>query len=362
MAAVTELAELSVMAQDRSPEARRSLVGRVTDFYFRRAEELNPRELALVTDILRQLLRDSARDVRRALAEKLAEEAAAPRDLIIALANDDLPVARTVLTRSPVLNDGDLVAVIRSHGPQHQRAVAVRPALSVAVTDALVDAGDTEVISVLLGNQGAVMGEGAMSRLVERSRTIEVWRGLLLERPEMQRDLALRMYAWVSANLREQILSSYNIDPTQLDNYLSETIDGLTRASARHQAITADMMDRARRMIERGEMTPQALVEVLRRGDVMLFCALLGGMANLPGERIRGMIDESGGRELAAVCRAVGISGQVFASLFLLSRRARPGEQLVDQLELSRALAFHSRLSEGEAMAELDRLRARPVQ
>ncbi len=358
MAAVSELAELSVMAQDRSPEARRSLVGRVSDFYFRRANDLNSRELALVTDILRQLLRDSARDVRRALAERLSGESTAPRDLIIALANDEIPVARSVLAHSQVLNDGDLVAVVRSHGPQHQRAVAVRSHLSMAVTDALVDAGDVEVISVLLGNQGAVMGEGAMTHLVERSRTVEVWRGLLLERPEMQRDLALRMYAWVTANLREQILGQFKIDARQLDSYLAETIDGLSQASARHHGFTPDMLDRAKRMAERGEITPAALIDVLRRGDIMVFCVLLGRLISLPPERVRAMVDEAGGRELAVACKAAGISGQNFASLFLLSRRARPGEQLVDQLELSRALAFHSRLAEADAFIELDSIRA----
>jgi uncharacterized protein (DUF2336 family) len=362
MAAVSELAELSQMALDRSPQARRSLVGRVTDFYFRRGNDLTPRERALVTDILRELLRDSARDVRRALAERLAGEATAPRDLVIALANDEAPVARPVLARSPVLTDGDLVAVVRSHDSQHQRAVAVRPALSIAVTDALVDVGDHDVISVLLGNHGASLGDSAMARLVERSRTVEVWQGLLLERPEMQRDLALRMYAWVTASLRQQILAVYNINPRELDDYLSDTIDGLTRPSSRNQGVTEEMTARAQNMARRGEITPAALVEVLRRGDVVLFCVLLGQIIHTPPEDVRSMIDEPGGRALAVACRVAGINGQSFASLFLLSRRARPGEQLVDQLELSRALAFHSRLTEAEAATELERRRTATVQ
>ena len=44
---------------------------------------------------------------------------------------------------------------------------------------------------------------------------------------------------------------------------------------------------------------------------------------------------------MAIACKAVSIAKAEFASIFLLSRSARPGEKIVDTDELSGVLAFY---------------------
>jgi hypothetical protein len=68
-------------------------------------------------------------------------------------------------------------------------------------------------------------------------------------------------------------------------------------------------------------------------------------MAHLALPIIDVIVTESGGRALAAVCRAIEIDKANFVSIFLLSRGTRPGEHIVHPRELSFALAAFDRLT-----------------
>ena len=65
-----------------------------------------------MTDILRRLIRDVEVTVRKALAGRLAGEASAPPDLIKPLANDEIEVAHSILLKSEVLQDIELIEII----------------------------------------------------------------------------------------------------------------------------------------------------------------------------------------------------------------------------------------------------------
>src|SRR5690348_12019405 len=76
---------------------------------------LSASEAKIAEDILAILARDVELMVRRALAEHVAESARLPRGIALTLAHDlDDAVALPVLERSPLLEDEDLVAFVRS--------------------------------------------------------------------------------------------------------------------------------------------------------------------------------------------------------------------------------------------------------
>src|SRR3954469_16278564 len=120
---MAHLGKLFDMARDRSPAGRRALADQVGDFYFS-GHNLSKRERDLVVDILRQVIRDAEMDVRLGLAERLAVHDQAPHDLIVTLANDRIEIAEPVLLRSDVLQDADLIDIIRRHAEAYQVAVA----------------------------------------------------------------------------------------------------------------------------------------------------------------------------------------------------------------------------------------------
>jgi uncharacterized protein (DUF2336 family) len=356
---MAHLAKLFDMARDRSPAGRRALADKVGDFYFA-GHDLSKRERDLVVDILRQVIRDAEMDVRLGLAERLAVHDQAPHDLIVTLANDRIEIAEPILLRSDVLQDADLIDIIRRHAEAYQVAVAKRPAVSAAVGDALVDTGSIQVAETLLGNPGAKLSAQAMTRLTTAARRIPPLREPLLGRPELTSDLATRIYWLVSQELRRVILDRYPIPRQQLDAALQSTVQDLVDGTRGRTSLTVEQLETVERLAEAGAITPPILIQTLRLGQIDLFKALFGRIAGLGPETMHLLIAESGGEALTLACRAMRIDKGFFASIFLLSRAARPGEQIVDPRELSRVLALYDRVTPEAALPILQGWRLNP--
>lgn len=357
---MAHLADLFEMARDRSQTGRRALADKVGDFYFA-GHSLSDRERDLVVDILRQVLRDAEMDVRRSLAERLAPHAEAPRDLIVTLANDQIEIARPILLRSEVLEDEDLIAIVRAHAEAHQLAVAGRPRISTALSDVLIETGNTRVAETLLGNRGASLSGQAMIRLTNVARRVPPLRSPLLGRPELTPELATKIYWLVSQELRRTILDRFAIPRAQLDAALQATLQDLIDGTRGRTSLTADQLETVERMAEAGAITPQVLIQTLRLGQIDLFKALFGRIAGLGPEAMHQLIAETGGEAMTLACRALRIDKGFFASIFLLSRAARPGEQIVDPRELSRVLALYDRLTPESALPILQGWRQNPA-
>lgn len=353
------IGDLVALARDRSPEARRRLAGHLSHLYSA-AEPLSGRERELVDDILHQLLRDAEADVRRLLAERLSEEPSAPRALIVALANDEISVAEQVIRRSPFLADADLVAIAQRRSLGHRLAIAHRNAIGEAVSDVLVAKNEAAVLLALLENHGARLSSRAVTQLCRRARRFSKLREPLLLRPEITASLAVEIYWLVSLELRRLILERFDIPAPTLDEALERTLEELARAAHARERATREQRELVIRLAEAGRITPQLLIKVLRLGQTALFQLLLARVSDLDVQAVRVMTAQPGGKALAVLCKAQDIEKTNFASIFLLGRRARPGEQIVDPRELSRVLALYDRLDADDCRAVLEELRLDP--
>ena len=81
-------------------------------------------------------------------------------------------VAGPVLARSVQLTDRDLVEIAGSKGQAHLGAISEQTRLAAAVTDILVQRGDTGVVRKLSQNQGATFYRGYVT-LAKRAETDE---------------------------------------------------------------------------------------------------------------------------------------------------------------------------------------------
>ncbi len=336
-----ELSELLGLARDKSVASRTKLVEIVGDLFFGGdTNALSERERSLMTEILRQLIHDVEMQVRKALARRLSAEPEAPRDLINTLANDQIEVAHDILIASDVLQDAELIEVIRHRTQEHQLAITNRRKLSETVSDALVQTNDMDVIKSLLENKNAAISRATMEYLVEQSKRVDALQNPLVFRPDLAPELAQRMYWWVSAALRKHIVGHYNIDPTELD----ETIEDVARESAANnasqQAIGSKTKELARELARSNKITVKLLVQALRQGEVSLFQAMFAEHVGLRDVLVHRLIFEPGGEGLAIACKSVDIAKPDFATIFLLSRAGRPGDKVVDPNELQRALKF----------------------
>ena len=140
-----ELENLLELARDRSTAARSRLVAILSELFFDGEKTLSERERWLMSEILRQLVHDVEKTVRKALAKRLSSESDIPTELLATLANDEIEVAHPILLHSEALRDLELIEIIQHHTMQHHLAIAMRQTLSTDVTDALVEASDSEV-------------------------------------------------------------------------------------------------------------------------------------------------------------------------------------------------------------------------
>ena len=198
-----------------------------------------------------------------------------------------------------------------------------------------------------------------MAYLVDRSKTVDSFQEPILRRRDLSPSLAKKMYFWVSAALRQHIVENFDLDVTALDNAVEAVTTEMLKQVTEDSGPTGTdaSMELARRISEANELTPQLLIQTLRQGEIPLFEALLAQLSKLRLTLIRRFLFEPGGEGLAIVCRAIDIDKSLFASIFLLSRRARPSDRVTDPRELSRILALYDRTTPETAKTVVARWR-----
>lgn len=352
---VEQLRELLRLAQERQRNGRRVIFDNISDLFLSAEGRLSDRERALMSEILSALLREMEMQLRRDLAQRLASLANAPHDLIVALANDEIEVARPLLMQSRVLRDGDLVEIVKRRSEEHLLAIAMRSPLSEEVSQALVDEGDENVIEQLLKNPDAALSRRALEYLVAEAQRVGRFQEPLLHRAELPAELAHRLFWWVSAALREHILARYDLDEAVLDDYLEDT----TRVALEQDGQpTADRQ--AELMVDRlaavDELNETFLVRALRGGRVPAFVAAFARLTRLSIATVRQILFDPGGEPLAVACRAIGIERANFVSLFLLSRQGQTRVAKPDRIQ--HILEFYDRLPQKRARVALRYWRA----
>jgi uncharacterized protein (DUF2336 family) len=356
----TDSEQLLALARLRSDESRAELFAVMGDLFHDRNDVLSAQERALMLDIMEKLIGEVARDVRRKLALRLADAPDLPRELAALLANDEIDVASPILMHSAVLQDIDLIEVIRHRSRQHILTIAMRRDLSSAVSDALVETGDRDVIRALLENQDAKISRITLAYLVEQSKSVDEFQEPLVRRRDLPPELARRMVYWVGAALRQALLERFDIDPASLDDRLEPVIKEEARA-----AVTDAEADKAADVLARAlgadrQLTPRLLLQALRKGEVQLFEAMFAEMSGLRLRLIERIAYEPGGQGLAVAARGIGLNREEFATIFLLTRRARAGQAGFAPADLGRALEFFDRLSHAAAETVLTRWRRDP--
>jgi len=347
-----ELHFLLDLALDRSVEGRRALTHSIGDLFSDSKTVLTDRERALMADILRKLIRECEMAVRRDLSERLAKAGNPPHDLILALANDAIEVAQPILTQSEVLRDIELIQIIRHRTQQHQLAIAMRRSVSEYVADALVETGNVDVIKTLLENQDARISEATLEYLAEESQRVDSYQEPLINRQDLNPELAKRMYLWVSAALRQHILEHFDVNPGQLDDHLEGVAEAISNNPQQHPepvAATQSATALASQLAKQKRITPDFLIQVLRQGEIALFEALFGEISGLPAPRLQRVLYDSGGDGLALTCRALEMHKSSFATIFLLSRKRAAGQTVVNPRDLARALQLFDRANPQDA-------------
>ncbi len=327
------------LARDKSGKRRKLLAETISDLFTGKNRVLTERERTLMFDILHKIVHNAEMAVRRIIAEQLSKISEAPKDLIQLLANDEVEVAYPILHDSAVLEDEDLIEVIRHRTQEHHLAISVRRTVSEQVTDALVETGDESVITTLLKNSGATLSLATMEFLVEESKRVDSFQEPILRRDDLDPALAKRMYLWVSAALRKFILDNFDLDQTVLDDLLEKTAqEAVSETTSRSDEL-------AKEVESEGLGLASMMIRALKDGEVFLFEAMFRRLTGLRNILIKRIVFEPGGEGLAIACKATGISAKDFSTIYALSRLSSPDAAAIDNNETQRILEFYNSVS-----------------
>ncbi len=357
-----DVQQLLLLAREKSDQARSHLFEVMGDLFQEQSAVLSAQERALMVDILEKLVREVSRDIRLKLSQRLADLPGTPRELAVLLANDEIDIASPVLMRSRALQDTDLIEIVHQRSRQHILAVAMRRDLSMSVSEVLVETGQTDVIMALLSNHEAKISEATLAYIADQSKQIDEFQEPLVHRRDLPRDLAVKMCYWVSAAIRHFIIEKFQVDANDLD----DTIEPILReqvATAEAEAPAPDALtpaeDAAHAIKSSGKLTARLMIQTLRRGEIPMFEAMFAQSAELRLALVHRLLYEAGGNGTAVVARALRLTREEFATIYLLTRRARPGSG-GGAVDLGRALGFFDKVSAEAAMKVLERWRRDP--
>ena len=153
----------------------------MTDLFLASCDGYSGEQIELFGDVLERLVKTielraladvSARIALAEMSSQLASVKQAPRAVIRRLAeNDEIGVARPVLTESARLSNEDLVELAQTKGEQHLLAISGRWWLKEIVTDALLARHYPSVSRRLVNNPGARMSAAGFAVVLAPAET-----------------------------------------------------------------------------------------------------------------------------------------------------------------------------------------------
>ncbi len=270
------------------------------------------------------LLDDPSPRVRLALAEALADASDAPRGMIVSLAEDQLEIACTVITRSPVLTDDDLVDLAGRGDSLRRGIIAARPSLSRGVAAAVAEVGDEGEALILLENSSASLSRVSLKRLAERfGHRCEV-RNLLLDREDLPADARHMLVAHLTEVLMGSPIIRATMAPSRIEHVMREAGEAASVAIA-GSASSNEMSALVEHLRCHGHLTPAFLIHALCTGKVDFFAKAMTALSGLEERRVRSILATARVHAVRALFEAAGLGRElalIFVEAVLLWRRA----------------------------------------
>ncbi len=345
----TSLNDLIELARDPDPAARLALSQCLTDICLLAPRQLNPEEKEVAGHILIHLSREFETQMRANLAHQLASSPRAPKLLMQALATDEISVSAPVISQSPLLDERDLVEIVMNKTHEHRLTVAMRSGITAAVSNALVQSEEPDVLTALVSNQSAEISGAAMEYLVSESKQLTNLQRPLIARDDLSPALVQKMFVFVTDALRTEIQGKYDIDPEILEAAIrsAQTVQqGSPYVS--DKGVNNKAAELVFKMRASGELSMNRVIGFLREKRLNLFLEGLALLCELDARTITSLAFEGEGQGMAVACRAIGADRSQFATITLLLERARTGKavpaarlqavcQLFDTMTVERA-------------------------
>ncbi len=204
---------------------RIAMLSRITDLFIADANRYSADQIDLFDEVIGKLATAIEAKARAKLAIRLAEVPNAPAGVIRLLAfDDDIEVARPVLSDFEGFKAADLVENAKRKSQLHLAAISERKSLSEVVTDVLVERGDRHVVTSVAKNPGARFSDAGFRMLVKRSSGDEALAMQVGARRDLPRPHFLRLLDQASAAVRARLAAEHPAATGTVESVLREVV------------------------------------------------------------------------------------------------------------------------------------------
>jgi len=306
--ALTE-ADIRLLVRGSAPEERALVAHRLCRHIDRAS--LTDEERAEAQAILRLMAVDAAEQVRRALAITLKASPLVPRDVAVRLARDIESIALPVLNFSPAFSDEDLVEIVRAGSAARQGAIARRSTLSEAVTTAIAEIGDAEVVRTAADNAGASFSERGLQTALDRFEACEPLLASVALRNGLPATVSERLVTLVTGELREHLLSRHQVSAQTALTVVIGTRERASLDLVERAARASDLPAFVAHLRRSQRLTASLLLRALAHGHMTFFEWGLAELAGVPHPRTWLMVHDAGELGLAAIYERAGLPSRL---------------------------------------------------
>jgi Uncharacterised protein conserved in bacteria (DUF2336) len=322
------LQQLESLARERTTEKRRALLRAISDCFFATSHH-SASEMELYSEVVMRVLGEVEPVARAELSERIADIIEAPHKVVLVLAKDEIIVAKPVLTRSVVLNEGDLERLARDHSQDHLVAIATRMTLTERVTDVLVSRGDQQVVGTVVANQGARFSHESFAALADRATADEMLLDRLGTRMDLPVEITTRMVPLISEAFDAK-LKAVGVVPVPapvaapkpvIETGLGEPRIVTSRRDSKERTLEVIMDE-----VERGVLKlDDAVVELAELDATPSIARLISPRVSLRPDTVTRALLESADEPVALLCRGAGLALGGYTAVVRMRRRRRRG-------------------------------------
>lgn len=303
-----------------------------------------PADKEMASDILIALLRHAEKNLKQAMAERFSVMDNVPLRLMLQFVNDEIDVAKPILTYSNALNDLDLLYIIQSRDSPFWQAIAARKNLGENVVDALVDTHDIATSKTLVENVSVTLTDYATGVISELSKDNSELANALLARSEITEEMSRILYAYVGDELKQKMAEAYDALTTDEQETFDEVVDEFTATPHPTFLPTASMLKAADLFMEQGKLSTGLMINTVKRGQLSSFIAQFSRYIGLPVAVVIPMLQQKNGQALAVASRAVGIDRNDFLVMFNFTRKIS-GQDFATSSDINSALTYFDRVT-----------------
>ena len=274
-------------------------------------------------DIFRSLARDVEVRVRKALSENLKESRILPHDVALTLANDVIEVAEPLLKLSQVLTDEDLVEIVRTQPMTSLAAVAQRETVAEAVSEALVDHGNEDVVVTLVSNKGAEVSEATFEKVLDVYPENDRVKESVAHRDKLPVKLAERLVTMVSAHLQEHLVTHHELSPDVAAGVIAQSREKATLELLSPESSAVDVDDLVEQLDINRRLTPTIILRAICTGDIAFFEAAMARLAGVSVTNVHVLIYDAGNLGLHKLYRQAELPESMYPAIRVAVNVAR---------------------------------------